>query len=79
MTDGQALVLDLEVPIKRLHYLYFKPAEAYRKKVDFSVVVTYHDGRVTPAYLRQAARELMAVFAEIATELEQTKGEAYGD
>ena len=58
MTDGQALVLDLEVPIKRLHYLYFKPAEAYRKKVDFSVVVTYHDGRVTPAYLRQAAREL---------------------
>ena len=76
MTDGQAIRLRGETTIGPTRYVRYEAAEPYGA-TGFDVQIRY--GRVTPAYLRQAARELMAVFSEIATELEQTKGQAYGD
>jgi hypothetical protein len=76
MTDGQAIKLRGETTIGPTRYVRYEAATPY-EATGFEVQIRY--GKATPAYLRQAARELMAVFSEIATEAEQMKGEAYGD
>ena len=64
--------------IGRLHYLCYKPACV---SVTFQVQITYHDGQVTPAYLRQAGRELALEMARLADEMDAgcSVGVAYGD
>jgi len=78
MTDRQAIRLRGETTIGPTRYARYEAAEPYGA-TGFDIQLQYNGNKATPAYLRQAARELMAVFSEIATELEQTKGEAYGD
>ena len=76
MTDGQAIRFRGETTIGPTRYVRYEAATPY-EATGFEVQIRY--GRATPAYLRQAARELMAVLAEIASEAEQTKGQAFGD
>jgi hypothetical protein len=76
MTDGQAIRLRGETTIGPTRYVRYEAATPY-EATGFEVQIRY--GKATPAYLRQAARELCAALAEIAAELDATKGQAYGD
>ena len=78
MTDGQAIRFRGETTIGPTRYVRYEAAEPYGA-TGFDIQLQYNGNKATPAYLRQAARELAATMCEIAAGLEQTRGQAYGD
>jgi len=71
MSGEQAITLSDATNIGKLHYLRYKVAAGYADRIEFNVQVSYAEQRLTPAFVRQAAREVAAGIMRIADEMEK--------